>query len=117
MKFWVIAGGLFGNTNGDGYFFGNALLRRCVHSLFVYNAYNLGCGVWVFFKIFAFKWGFILLCMCVYAHREGDLLWELREKNGMECGGGDIYTNDGNGVYGVCVTLGANVVLGGDGDN
>ena len=55
--------------------------------------------------------------MCLFSYWKGVILWELYEKDGLKRGGYIIFFNDYNCFYGLCVTLGTNVFLGGDGDN
>jgi len=55
--------------------------------------------------------------MCLFSYKSGDILWELHKKDSLKCRSNIIFINGINRFYGLCATLGANVLLGGYGDN
>ncbi len=55
--------------------------------------------------------------MCLFPYKPGDILRELHKKVSLKCGSGNIFINDINCFYGLCVALRANVFLGGHGNN
>lgn len=64
------------------------------------------------------KRGISILHSGVSTRGERDILWELykRERNGMRGRGNNTSSDDGNSVYGICVTIRANVIMRGDSD-
>jgi hypothetical protein len=70
-------------------------------------------------KIYTCKWGVNVFHNGIHAYRKRAILWKLweTERRGVKYRGSNINSNDGDSVYRVCVTMRANVVMGGDGDN
>ena len=70
-------------------------------------------------KIYTCKWGINVFYNGFHAYRKRVILWKLweTERRVVKCRGSNINSNDGDSVYRVCITMGANVVMGGDGNN
>lgn len=70
-------------------------------------------------KICTCEWGVNVFYNGVYTYSKRDILWELykTKRDGVRGGGNNINSDDGNSVYGICVTMRANVIMRGNSNN
>eukprot|EP00835_Amoeboradix_gromovi_P001174 NODE_48_length_27236_cov_0.507573.p6 type:complete len:132 gc:universal NODE_48_length_27236_cov_0.507573:18626-19021(+) len=107
------------STNSDRSNISNALYSRNKFSIYKCRAYTKRCNVWMINTLYACKWSRVLFYICVFTYRTWVILWVIYEtKNSSMISRSDnIFFNDGDSVYRICITILTNELLSSDSNN
>ena len=104
----------YGTTNLNRHPSSGALYSGDKLCLFQCHAYSQRSVFWLVFPLYAFQWSFFSLEFSFSTSRQGSILWLLfLYPKHLVFRNLSLLNLNGNSLYGLCFTLGANELLGG----